>query len=194
MELADFTKQMNRMTSTWQGITNVDRMPRYYRVMKDLPLEAMKEIVDRLLDSSTKMPLPKDFMDSASEWRKTYFLKYGHTFGTEKIGSHDDTAIECEICFDCGITKIEHLTPSSFKGLMRCSCAAGKKSTALIPQWSNDVAGAFKRVAIDPKWFNPHANETESLIDSEKRVFNKVMEWKRILTKSENYWSELGYK
>jgi hypothetical protein len=193
MELKDFTQQMNRMTSTWTSITNVDRMPRYYRVVKELPLEALKEIVDRLLDSSTKMPLPKDFMDQASEWRKNYFNTNGHVYGTEK-GFVEADQIGCKVCFDCGIMKIEHHQPSEFKQLMRCSCEKGSVSMAKMPQWSHDVAAAFKKVAIDPKWFNPHANETEDLINSEKKLYAKVMAWRSIVEKSEIYWDSMGYK
>jgi hypothetical protein len=192
MELHDFTKQMNRMSSTWQGITNVDRMPRYYRVVKDLPLNALKEIVDSLLDSSTKMPLPKDFLSLASEWRKSYFQQHGHAYGYELKTPEEE--ILCKLCFDCGIVKIEHHEPDGFKQLMRCDCPAGANSRALMPQWSSDLAGAFKRVAIEPKWFNPLVSESESLETSEKKLFAKVKDWKRIVIKGEKYWEGLGYQ
>lgn len=192
MELKDFTKQMNRMTSTWQAITNVDRMPRYYRVVKDLPASALEEIVDSLLDSSPKMPLPKDFLSLASEWRKNYFQQHGHAYGYELKTPEEE--IFCKLCFDCGIVKIEHHEADGFKQLMRCDCAAGAKCLASMPKWSSDLAGAFKRVAIDPKWFNPLANDAEALEISEKKLFAKVKDWKRIVTKGEKYWEGLGYQ
>lgn len=193
MEMNDFVKQMNRMSSTWKEINNVDRMPRYYRTVKDLPLDALKGIVDSLLDSSPKMPLPKDFMSLASEWRKTYFMKHGHVYGYEHNENAGLDEILCKLCFDCGILKIEHHESDGFKQLMRCDCGAGAKCRSLMPQWSNDLAGAFKRVSIDPKWFNPMANDQETLNNSEKKLFAKVGDWQRVVGKSEKYWAELGY-
>jgi hypothetical protein len=188
-----FLTQMNRLATTWKDINTAERTPRYFLAVKDLPNEAVKEIINNLLDSASKMPLPKDFQGLASEWRKNFFLKNGHYYGTEKDAVSDINSIDCKTCFDCGILKIKHHQPDAFKQLMLCDCEAGTRSTALMPQWDSSVSGAFVKLAIDPTWFNPHASEQETLEESEKKVFKKVMEWKKIVKKSEIYWKDLGF-
>lgn len=183
---------MNKLQTRWQDINNVALVSRYSAAVKDLPKDALRQIGDDLLDNSSKMPLPKDFLAAASEWRKSFFMKNGYYYGQE-LNPDLAPAPLCSWCFDCGITKIEHHNPDGFKQLMRCGCAAGSTSNAKMPQWDNSVSGAFKRVAIDPAWFNPHANSTEELERSEKKLWAKVQEWQRIVGKASKYWADLGF-
>lgn len=189
---ADFVKQMNRLSAVWKDINSGERVTRYYRKVAGLPPEAIKFIVDTWLDSSQKMPLPNDFEKLAKEWRTNYFHEKGHYYGFDSAGSAVE-AIQCGLCNDCGIIKIVHHNPDDFKQLMRCDCDAGTRSAALLPQWAGDIAGAFKRETMDPKWFNPTLLNGEPLEKSEMKFYKKLMDWKRILNKSEDYWRGVGY-
>lgn len=184
----EFLEQMARLK-----INDVARIPRYYRAVSNLPREALIEITDDFLDSSKYTPLPKDFLAAAVEWRKRYFLEHGHYYGKTVAESTEDK-IDCNYCFDSGIVKIKHTVPDNFQKLIRCDCRVGSKCTAKLPSWAADLNGAFVRIDIDPSWFNPHTNETDNDKSAEKKIWDKVREWQKIVKKSEIYWKEIGYQ
>ena len=189
----EFLKMMNTLQGRWQEINNKAMLPRYYNAVKDLPKDALRSITEDLLDNSAKFPLPKDFFAAASAWKKSFFLQNGYYFGQE-FGNDAASAPLCSWCLDCGITKIEHHNADGFKQLMRCGCATGSTSNAKLPQWDSELSGAFKRVAVAPEWFNPMTNNAETVSTSEKKLFDKVLEWQRIVAKAAQYWADQGFK
>ncbi len=184
-----FTNIMNDLVNAFPGINNKARMQFYYLAVRGLPLEAVQHIANNFLKSETRMPLPADFSKSASEWRKDYFMKNGFYYG-EEASRNAPEVINCNLCFDTGIMKVQYHDDTKFVQLMRCSCDSGATCSASLPRWDNKLSGAYKKVALDESWFNPHIDSVDTEVVINNKIFSKVDKWKEAVKSSEIYWTK----
>ena len=178
----DFTDIMNTMSEVFPAINGKARIKYYWDAVRNFPLVAMKDVSKHFLMSSKQMPLPQDFIEAMSAWKKKNNF-YQADIEIEKI--------ECTRCNDLGIVRIQHHNPSDFDCLMNCDCnqLVGKKLKA--PSWSNDLLQAFRVGPCPVDWFKPKQTTTFNLGDFE--VMNIISFWNDKKLKAEKHWCDLGY-
>lgn len=179
----DFTEIMNIMADVFPNINNRSRIKYYFNAVKDLPLEALRDISKSFLTSAKQMPLPNDFLDAARDWKRKHNYQ-----------SHIEEAevILCNKCGDLGIVRIQHHNDLKFEELLRCDCGQIIGDVLKTPIWANDLHKVFKVSPCPLYWFKPQNTSAVDFNNSE--IINILSEWKRKKKKSEKYWSDLGYE
>lgn len=189
----NFIRNFSKMIEAFPSLKSAPRIDRVFSFMSDLDSNAMNEVFDSIIDTFRNTPTPNDFLEATIMWKKNYRRKYGYGFGELQVIEAQYTKIDCEYCCDTGITKIKSID-LAVTHLIRCDCGAGKTNNALLPVWDNILRAGFVKEKIDPSWFNPKINVVDSEETAGGKIISKMIEWKRIVKKSEQYWLNAGYK
>lgn len=188
-----FNQLFSQLRDNFKGLESISRLQRCYNYVSDLPVDAVRTIVDDMVDNERFAPLPVDFEKKASAWKKDFFFKNGYYFGEDGIQTKEEKP-DCDFCMDTGIVKITHHdTSDKFKQLMRCACVKGDKCIDNLPQWSQDLTGAFIREKISAEWFNPKIEALEDVKLQHSKIWAKLKEWQDVKMKSVKYWFDLGF-
>jgi hypothetical protein len=180
------------LTKRFKALDSKETIERIHVFLGPLPKDAVEQIVNQIGDEARATPTINEFKALASRWKYDYFKANGHWYGQKAEEVKPEQL--CQFCFDCGIVKVKHNTPDEFLQLMKCSCNAGSKVSAKLPQFNSDAKAMFVRVAINPQWFNPNIEVSDDLDKMGSKVLNKFDEWRAIVHKSEKYWAGLGFK
>jgi len=186
----EFIEEMRGIVEGFPSLKNRFKLDRIYSAFENLPKEALTFAIDAVADEAS--PTPASFKKAARDWKSAFYKKNGYYYGFENQPAEDVNI--CRYCFDCGVVKVKHNAPDDFIQLMRCSCEAGLGSKFKLPPFNNDAKAMFVKVALNPSWFNPNIDEKDELDQMSLKIQNKFDQWKNIVSKSEKYWAELGYK
>lgn len=179
----DFLEVINAMAEVYPNINGKARLKYYFDAVKDVPLKCLRDISKSFLMSSKYMPLPSDFTDAVSEWKKknNYF----------KFNPDEPTKIECNKCGDIGIVVMKK-SEGEFHSLINCSCDTSVFQDLKAPKWSNQLSGGFYIESCPFEWFRP---KTTTKLDLENSEIKSIIEnWNKKKRKAEKYWRDLGYK
>lgn len=178
----DFLEVINTMAEVFPNISGKARLKYYYNAVKDVPLKCLRDISSAFLMSSKYMPLPTDFVDAVSEWKKkNNFSKYN---------PDDPSKIDCPKCDDLGVL-VMNKSEGDFYSLINCSCEVSMPQTLKAPKWSNQLAGGYKVEKCPLEWFKPKNIEHFHWENPEVQVI--LSEWKSKKQSAEKHWASLGY-
>lgn len=151
-------------------------------------------LCEQIIKTQRNYPLPDEVTKFVYEFKRQFRIRHGKHYDDLDIINAQYTKIDCEFCYDTGIVKIEHHGKNDFQHLIRCSCEKGILNNSKMPIWDSSLSAAFVKKALNDKWFNPGITENENDKSVESKIMKKVNEWKSQIKRSENYWSDLGYK
>lgn len=179
-----FLNMMNDLATVWPGINNKSRLKKYYQYIERLPEKAWEDITDMLMDSFRSPPLPKDFKDAATAWKKSNEIYDKQDEFTENVNS-------CDECFDSGVifVKVKPTEPTVF---MYCNCNFGKGCSSnhffVLPVWNKtfDEMG-FVKQTFDLEFFKPKF-EGEVTFKKMETVLDR---FRAKLKSSRDYFEEL---
>lgn len=177
----EFTVEMNRLADAFgDSVIRKERFERYWAMVHDLPLEAIRGLVDRVLDEARAPPLPKDFREFASLWRARN--------KSENV-IEAPTPISCTGCFDTGISWVRVDGEAVW---IFCDCAEGdqgeQKYRVTLPRLSFDEIESIETLEFPVQYFKPQepVKGEKGILDN---AFEKWRSWKRDLIGSERFWN-----
>lgn len=180
----EFTKIMNEMAALWPGMNNKSRYKKYYQYVERLPIHAMREIADTIFDNFRHQPLPKDFQEAASAWKKA-----NEQFNKDE--EFETNVNSCDDCADSGVNfvKVRITEPTVF---MYCHCDFGKQCSQnhsyVLPVWNKSFdAMGFQRQTFDIDFFKP---EFYGEVTPEK-IQSTLDKFRDKLKSSRDYFEEL---
>lgn len=180
-----FLVMMNNLNQIWPGINNKSRLKKYFQYLEKLPEKAWDEISDTLMDNHRTMPLPKDFQEAATAWKRAnnYFV------GNDK---EQQESIYCQKCFDSGVLfiKTKSTEPTVF---VFCDCYFGTKSLhaydEMMPQWNKTFFQmGFEIQPFDVEFFKPKIQGEITL----NKISTTVERFRKKLYESRDYFNSLG--
>lgn len=165
------------------------KLERIYHVCKDLDSKSMTEVFNQIIDSSKGIPTPDEVRNSVNAWKRNYYMKHGHWYGHERDVS-PGMENDCQKCNDLGVVRACHHDSDHNYLLFRCNCNHGKSNLAQLPEWDNNLGGAYKKTPCPLDWFKPELVEGEVQYGKLLDLFHK---WKGRVQNSEKHWSDLGF-
>lgn len=190
-----FYNEMNKLGEVFPQSNQKQRVLRCYGYIRDLPEEALSEMINTFIDEFKTPPLPKDFETAAKAWKRSFYLKNGYYYANkdkshEQIESND---IECSYCLDVGIVLGTFHDQDRFN-LFKCNCQLGKSSSIQIPEWDSMLRTVYKKTHLPLNWFYPQIKQNDSDIELFTNLNEIIKEYKCKLLEAENTWKELGFK
>lgn len=186
MTKEQFMQEMASLLDAYPILKNRHKLARIYYFLENLPEEAISKIIMDIGDASKSSPSINDFREASSKWRRDYYAKHGHYYGQEKqVDGRQD--FECKRCIDSGIVELYSNEDQAFAFHMRCDCEMGKNSFAKLPMVDKSLKQGFNFKAPELRNFKP-------LSGLYGELDQKAREWYKIISKSEDHFSSIGYK
>lgn len=183
IEYKDFFEAMNYMADRFPHITAKSTIKLYFEAVSDLPLKAFRDISKHFLMSAKTQPLPNDFLEAATAWkRKNGFYVHDET----------GTPILCSRCGDLGVLVLKKHDNSDYETLINCPCLHGVCKDLKAPPWKIDLASAFSYSKCPVEWFKPKDVLGFTLENLQVQKF--IDDWKQRKLNAEKYWKDLGFE
>lgn len=182
-------EQINRVVSTFgESHFRGERIKAIYKILEEVPIDWIEEMVDSFIENSKYAPTPNDFRNSVMLLSKQK-ATYKHT---ETIYKTD-----CIDCYDTGFIfcKLNELEPDT---LVFCHCDYGEVSEVIspktyMPRWQvekfDKTYGFIKLPFILENFLPKDVKEVEKFSDQfMQRVSPSLDYWKAMIHNASEYW------
>lgn len=183
-----FTEQMNRLIDAFgKNPFSREKILRIRKAVAGIPVEAIAEVFDNIIDSNRYSPTPADIHAAGVEWKRTH-------------NSHEEKpeapfVLNCTKCYDTGWNYVSFI-PTQTETLCFCDCKEGatkfrdelkSKSSSKVPVWGRDmVMLGFKLEPFPYLKFKPSG--VTSFSADNIQIMQIVKSWKDQKNKARNYW------
>lgn len=163
---------------------NSMRSAMIWETVKNLEYEEFCRIVDQMIGSMRRPPLPADFKEAAVGKRR---------YITEAV---EVTAIKCQACGDLGIV-VARINSEQVDTLVLCPCDAGKtESNWRLPAINRTMQDTFVFARCPIRWFKPKELPTADKVSAgitadisfTATIQPLVESWRERVRMAEQFW------